>query len=131
MDHTMFMRHTGGGKIAILIVYVDDIILVGSDEDKIAILKKCLAAEFEIKDLSSLQCFLGMEVTKLKKGIIVIQKKYVVDLLEETGMSGCRTSDTPMDPNLKLGELTEGVAVEIWKVPSTCREVNLPFPHKA
>ncbi|KAL6327059.1 hypothetical protein AAG906_013806 [Vitis piasezkii] len=93
----------------------DDIILVGSDEDKIAILKKCLAAEFEIKDLSSLQCFLGMEVTKLKKGIIVIQKKYVVDLLEETGMSGCRTSDTPMDPNLKLGELTEGVAVEIWK----------------
>ena len=109
------MKHTGGGKIAILIVYVDDIIiLTRSDEAKIARLKKCLAAEFETKDLGTLQYFLGMEIAKSKKGVVVTQRKYVVDLLEETTMSGCRPSDTLMDPN-KLRELTKGVPIEIGR----------------
>ena len=32
------------------------------------------------------------------------QRKYVLDLLQETGVSGCRPADTPMDPNVKLWE---------------------------
>ena len=35
MDHTMFMKYIGGGKITNLIVYVDDIILIRSDEAEI------------------------------------------------------------------------------------------------
>jgi len=34
----------------------------------------------------------------------VSQRKYVLDLLQETGVSGCRPADTPMDPNVKLWE---------------------------
>jgi hypothetical protein len=67
-------------------------------------LKRNLATEFEIKDLGSLKYFLGMEIARSKKGISVSQRKYVLDLLQETGMSGCRPADTPMDPNLKLWE---------------------------
>ena len=58
----------------------------------IARLKKCLAVEFEIKDLGSLWYFLGIEVARSKKGIVVTQSKYIVDLLEEIGMSGCKPS---------------------------------------
>ena len=32
------------------------------------------------------------------------QRKYVLDLLTETGMLGCKPSDTPMDPNTKLSD---------------------------
>ncbi|XP_058741436.1 secreted RxLR effector protein 161-like [Vicia villosa] len=46
--------------------------------------------------------FLGMEVARSKNGIVVSQQKYIIDLLKETGMSGCRLADTPMDPNAKL-----------------------------
>ena len=42
------------GKITILIVYVDDIILIGNDEAKIGQLKTLLAKEFEIKELGPL-----------------------------------------------------------------------------
>ena len=35
VDHTMFYRHTGEGKVAILIVYVDDIILMGNDNKEL------------------------------------------------------------------------------------------------
>ena len=47
-------------------------------------LKKCLAAEFEIKDFRALSYFLGMEVARLKKGLVVSQQKYILDLLKKT-----------------------------------------------
>ena len=37
-----------------------------------------------------------------KKGIFVSQRKYVLDLLEETGLLGCKPVETPMEPNLRL-----------------------------
>lgn len=107
-DHTMFIKHSDDGKIAILIVYVDDIILTGDNVTKMDRLKKSLALEFEIKDLGSLRYFLGMEVARSKRGIVVSQRKYILDLLKETGMSGCRPADTPINPNQKLGDTKDG-----------------------
>jgi hypothetical protein len=104
----MFIKHSDDGKIAILIVYVDDIILTGDNVTEMDRLKKSLALEFEIKDLGSLRYFLGMEVARSKRGIIVSQRKYILDLLKETGMSGCRPADTPIDPNQKLGDTKDG-----------------------
>ena len=34
---------------------------------------------------------------------MVSQRKYILDLLQETGMLGCKPAETPMEPNLKLG----------------------------
>ena len=34
--------------------------------------------------------------------MVLSQKKYVLDILEETGMLNCKPVDTPMDPNVKL-----------------------------
>ncbi|RVW59858.1 Retrovirus-related Pol polyprotein from transposon RE1 [Vitis vinifera] len=60
--------------------------------------------EFEIKDLGNLKYFLGMEIARSKKGIAVSQRKYVLDLLNETGMLGCKPAETPMDTTVKLEE---------------------------
>ena len=43
-----------------------------------------------------------MEFVRSKKGIFVSQRKYVLDLLEETGLLGCKPIETPMEPNLRL-----------------------------
>ncbi|CAH9082663.1 unnamed protein product [Cuscuta europaea] len=112
-DHTLFMKFSIKGEIAVLIVYVDDIILTGNYCKEIEDLKKKLAQEFEIKDLGELKYFLGMEIARSQKGIVVSQRKYVLDLLHETGMSACRPIDTPIDPNQKLGNVKEGVPVNI------------------
>lgn len=112
-DHTMFTKVSHGGKRTALIVYVDDIIITGDDLLEMNNLKKSLASEFETKDLGSLKYFLGMEVARSRKGIVISQRKYVLDLLKDTGMSGCRPSDTPIEPNLKLGDDKEGDPIDI------------------
>ncbi|RVW28765.1 Retrovirus-related Pol polyprotein from transposon RE1 [Vitis vinifera] len=66
-DHTLFVKRSHAGKMAILIVYVDDIILSGNDMEELQNLKKYLSEEFEVKDLGNLKYFLGMEVARSRK----------------------------------------------------------------
>ncbi|KAJ9675533.1 hypothetical protein PVL29_024456 [Vitis rotundifolia] len=111
-DHTLFVKKSHAGKMAILIVYVDDIILSGNDMEELQNLKKYLSEEFEVKDLGNLKYFLGMEVARSRKGIVVSQRKYILDLLKETGMLGCKPIDTPMDSQKKLGIEKESTPVD-------------------
>ncbi|RVW87243.1 Retrovirus-related Pol polyprotein from transposon RE1 [Vitis vinifera] len=111
-DHTLFVKKSHAGKMAILIVYVDDIILSGNDMEELQNLKKYLSEEFEVKDLGNLKYFLGMEVARSRKGIIVSQRKYILNLLKETGMLGCKPIDIPMDSQKKLGIEKESTPVD-------------------
>ena len=81
---------------------MDDIVLTGSDKEELERLKRRLATEFEIKDLGALKYFLGMEFARSKEGIFVNQRKYVLDLLGDTGQLGCKLVETPIEPNIKL-----------------------------
>ncbi|KAA0050709.1 Beta-galactosidase [Cucumis melo var. makuwa] len=100
------------GNIAILIVYVDDIVLTRDDQTEISQLKQRIGDEFEIKDLGNLKYFLGMEVARSKEGISVSQRKYTFDLLTETGMLGCCPADTPIEFNCKPGNFDDQVPVD-------------------
>ncbi|RVW86785.1 Retrovirus-related Pol polyprotein from transposon TNT 1-94 [Vitis vinifera] len=54
------------------------------------------------KDLGKLKYFLGIEIAQSSSGVVLSQRKYALDILEETGMLDCKPIDTPMDPNAKL-----------------------------
>ena len=98
----MFYNHSSEGKRVVLIMYVDDIILTGDDNEGIVKLKEAITKEFEIKDLGNLKYFCGMEFARSKEGIVVNQRKYVIDFLKETSMLGCKLAETPMELNVKL-----------------------------
>ena len=55
--------------------------------------------------------FLGIKVARFKEGIFISQRKYVLDLLKEIGMLGCKAVDTPMDSNVRLGDDTNAEPV--------------------
>ena len=86
--------------------------LTGNDEEEIQRLKQSLAQEFEIKDLENLKYFLGIEVARSRHGIFLSQWKYILDLLKETGMLGCKAIDNPIEQNVKLGEDLNSPLVE-------------------
>ena len=78
-------------------------------------LKEILAKEFEVKDLGFLRYFLGMEVARTKQGIMVCQRKYTLDLLEETRMLGYKPINTPVEVNKNSGELENKSLVDKGK----------------
>ena len=67
-DHSVFSHTSNRGKI-LLIVYVDDIIIIGDDKQSIDDLKRYLQNSFQTKDLGKLRYFLGIEVARSKEGI--------------------------------------------------------------
>jgi Reverse transcriptase (RNA-dependent DNA polymerase) len=101
-DHIVFYRQHGG-RTTMLAVYVDDMIVTSNDEKEIAQLKMRLGKEFEVKDLGQLKYFLGIEVARGAEGIVLSQRKYVLDLLKETGMLGCKLAVTPIEQKTRLG----------------------------
>ena len=75
LKETVFMTQPLGfvfrhsSQVMILLLYVDDIVLTGSDSSLLCTFISTLGVEFEIKDLGPLHYFLGIEVTSLHSGI--------------------------------------------------------------
>ena len=69
---------------------MDNIIITGSDQDGIRKLKQHLFNKFQTKYLGKLKYFLGIEIAQFKSGMVVSQRKYILDILEETGILGCK-----------------------------------------
>ncbi|RVW86266.1 Retrovirus-related Pol polyprotein from transposon RE1 [Vitis vinifera] len=76
--------------------------ITGNDPEERKALQNYLSREFEMKDLGPLKYFLGIEVSRSSEGIFLSQRKYALDLLQETGMSGCQPVNTPIEEGLKL-----------------------------
>ena len=65
-----------------------------------------------MKDLGQLKYFLGIEIAISKQGIFLSQRKYVLDLLTETGMLACKPVETPIEMNHKLGIFPDQVPTD-------------------
>ncbi|CAH9116972.1 unnamed protein product, partial [Cuscuta epithymum] len=97
-DYSLFTLHRGGHILCIL-VYVDDLLITGSNRALISVFKTYLANIFPVKDLGHMKYFLGLEIARGEKGIFLCQRKYVLDILDETGLSGAKPVTFPMPQN--------------------------------
>jgi Reverse transcriptase (RNA-dependent DNA polymerase) len=111
-DNSLFIKFLEN-CIVVILVYVDDIITIGNNSLEINNIKKNLKKIFDIKDLGKLKYFLGIEVAHSSKGLFLCQRKYILDLLKETGKLGCKPAKTPININAKLnsqdGETLEDI----------------------
>ncbi|CAA7013099.1 unnamed protein product [Microthlaspi erraticum] len=100
-DYSLFTFDKKGVTINLLI-YVDDMILTGNSETDLQKFKDYLSSCFKMKDLGALKYFLGIEVARSKQGFYLSQRKYVLDILSETGMLGCKPASFPLEQHKKL-----------------------------
>lgn len=84
-DPSLFIFRLGCHTIFFLL-YVDDIVITGSDDKLVHNFIDELAQGFDIKDLGSLHYFLGLQVNPHNQGIHVSQLKYAYDLLVKHDM---------------------------------------------
>lgn len=90
----MLFTRVIGRQITIHNVYVDNIIIIENDCHGIIDIKSKLSNKLEIRDLRKLNYFLGIEVARSKTNISILQRKYILDLLSETGMFGYKPTIT-------------------------------------
>ncbi|XP_042380494.1 uncharacterized protein LOC121972952 [Zingiber officinale] len=100
-DYSLFTQ-VCGNSFTIILLYVDDMNIVGNDQKAINNVKVFLATCFKFKDLGMLKYFLGIEVARSKMGISINQHKYTLDLLQEAGLLGAKPAKFPMEQSLKL-----------------------------
>ncbi|XP_015159193.1 uncharacterized mitochondrial protein AtMg00810-like [Solanum tuberosum] len=64
--------------------------------------KENLHQQFKLKDLGELRYFLGIEVLRSSKGVILNQRKYILELIADAGFTGAKPAPTPLESNLRL-----------------------------
>uniref|UniRef100_A0A2N9F8M0 Reverse transcriptase Ty1/copia-type domain-containing protein n=1 Tax=Fagus sylvatica TaxID=28930 RepID=A0A2N9F8M0_FAGSY len=100
-DSSLFIYKTKSVTMFILI-YVDDIIITSSQPEAIDDLLLSLTHDFAVKDLGTLNFFLGIEVLSNPHGIIFSQHQYIMDLLHRTKMSEAKPITTLMASTTSL-----------------------------
>lgn len=75
-DPCLFTVHKNGGKITIVAVYVDDMIIAINDNEWLLDVKRELSHAFEMKDLGEINYCLGIELTRDKENRVYLNQKF-------------------------------------------------------
>ena len=92
---------TEGGKDA-LALWVDDLVLAVSDDEKLISIKSELSSTFSAKDLGELEHFVGNKVIQSENGISLCQEAYTKMVLDRFGFTNCKPVSSPSDVSTKL-----------------------------
>ncbi|RDX94488.1 hypothetical protein CR513_23119, partial [Mucuna pruriens] len=103
--------------------YVDDMLVVGPNIDRIQELKAQLAKEFDMKDLGPANKILGMQIHRDRKDrkVWLSQKNYLLKILRRFNMQDCKPISTLLSMNYKLfssmSPSSEEERMEMSRVP--------------
>ena len=108
-DPCLFFRIEGRSMILVAL-FVDDFSVGGNNSAEVAKLFKYLQTFYKIKDLGSIQTFIGMDVEKGDGVFYLSQETHIDELLKKYDMTDHPGSRTPMAMNHQLNPITEGEA---------------------
>ncbi|GJU36817.1 zinc finger, CCHC-type containing protein [Tanacetum coccineum] len=97
----VYRKFDGSCKGVIICLYVDDILIFGTDQTK-----KFLSSKFSMKDVGEANVILGIEIKRENKGIVITQSHYIKIILKKFNRGDCSPVSTPMDPVEKLMQNT-------------------------
>ena len=100
----MFTRKFSDNDFIILLLYVDDMLIIGHHYNKIDKLKIELSKSFSMKDLRSMKHILGMKIFHDRKNrkLWLSQESYIKKVLERFNMSKAKAIFSPLTGHLKL-----------------------------
>ena len=100
-DTSLFV-HLSSVSIIYILVYVDDLIIIGTHAGKIQQFITQLHTTFALKDLSDLHYFLGLQIRRSPAGLTLSQEKYIHDILCRNNMTEASSISTPANPTSHL-----------------------------
>ncbi|GJV34316.1 retrovirus-related pol polyprotein from transposon TNT 1-94 [Tanacetum coccineum] len=126
-DPSLFI-YSRGHTLLYIQVYVDDIIVTGNKKGTIDNIISQLGFAFALKDLGPLNYFLGIKIVPYVFGILLSQKKYILELLQSDGLSNCNPVSSPMvtssslslDDNTAFSNLLKDLLSSWYRLNMVC-----------
>ncbi|KAJ9553540.1 hypothetical protein OSB04_017585 [Centaurea solstitialis] len=101
-DKCVYSRFDSSGSGVIICLYVDDMLIFGTNQLQVDETKCLLSSKFAMKDMGEADVILGIRIKRVNKGIALMQSHYVEKILKKFNYSDCSPVSTPMDPSVKL-----------------------------
>jgi hypothetical protein len=103
-DHCVFVQKFPDGDFIILLLYVDDMLIVGMNSSRIDRLKKQLSQSFAMKDLGPAKQILGVRIQRSRKDkkLFISQEQYIEKVLERFNMNNAKVVRSPLATHFKL-----------------------------
>jgi len=102
-EATLYVKSINNDVI-IISLYVDDLLVTGSNTEQVEHFKLNMMEVFEMTDLGLMSFFLGMEILQGKDEIFICQKKYSMEILKKFHMESCKPTTTPMNQKDKFSK---------------------------
>ena len=122
-DTCLYYIDLGTPSQTFLLIYVDDMLIMGNDLNKISKLKEVLNGEFEMKDMGAARKILGIDILRDRRNhkLILSQRHYLQGVLEKFNMSNGKEVNVPLgghfDLSLKQSPTSEDEKKQMVKVP--------------
>ncbi|GJY33512.1 zinc finger, CCHC-type containing protein [Tanacetum coccineum] len=106
LDKCVYSKFDGTGNGVIICLYVDDMLIFGTDQNQVDKTEKFLSSKFSMKDMGEVDVIVGIKIKHENKGIVITQSPYIEKILKKFNREDCSAVSTPMDPVKKLNPNT-------------------------
>nr|KAJ0198596.1 hypothetical protein LSAT_V11C700365700 [Lactuca sativa] len=101
-DKCVYSKFDTSCKGVMICLYVDDMLIFGTDLEEVDKTKKFLSSSFDMKNMGEAEVILGIRIRKGNNGISISQSHYIEKILKKFNFENCSPVSTPIDPSLKL-----------------------------
>ena len=102
-DRSVYNKFSGDSGV-IICLYMDDMLILGTDMDVVKSTKDLFSSKFDMKDLGEADVILGIKIVKNSEGIILCQSHYVEKVLKKFNHFDCDPVRTPYDLSIHLNK---------------------------
>ena len=113
-DKCVYTKFDELGKRVIICLYVDDMLIFGTDQEQVDSTKEFLSSKFAMKDIGEADVILGIRIKRNGKEISLSQCHYIETVLTKFSSKGCRELRTPFDPSVKYVSVSTRVLISAW-----------------
>ncbi|GJY00152.1 zinc finger, CCHC-type containing protein [Tanacetum coccineum] len=101
-DKCVYCKFDESGKGVIICLYVDDMLIFGTNQTQVDKTKEFLSSNFSMKDMGEADVILGIRIKRENKGLTITQSHYIEKISKKFNCEGCGPVSTPMEAGIKL-----------------------------
>nr|GEY04784.1 zinc finger, CCHC-type [Tanacetum cinerariifolium] len=113
-DKCVYSRFVNG-KVVIIYINVDDMLIFGTDLEQVQMTKKLLPINFDMKDLGEADVILGIKILQNQNRLMLTQSHYIEKILKRFDSFNCLPVSTSFEVGI-LSRHTSSPGKEHWDV---------------